>query len=141
MAGRATTEFVSVEVRGLDQLDADWPRWERRTEFALQGCSVDMARLTADLTRMRVPVLTGRFRDSIRVVADEPANKPAARVTEGGGLEYARWLEFGRRKRSGPKRGGRYLLPTARRVKRQFKKRLAETTQREIETYPWPNPR
>jgi len=138
MAGRASSEIVSVEVHGLDELERAFPAWERRNETALGVALTQVALITSQVTALRAPVLTGKFRASIRSERLVTAEHPTARVMEGAGIEYGRWLEFGRRKKGGAKRGGRYLLPTARREKRNVKKRLAATTQKTIEGYPWP---
>lgn len=136
MAGRASGAIVEVEVHGLDELERSWAPWEHRTEQAVLGALMQVGTLTAQVTSMRAPVLTGAFRASIKSERLDGAT-PAVRVSEGEGLAYGRWLEFGRRKR-GAKKGGRYLPPTAKREKRNVKKKVAEATQREIERYPWP---
>jgi len=138
---RPSAAIVEVEIHGLDELLRDLPAWERRTELQLAAATLRIATLTAQVTALRAPVLTGRFRASIRAERIDSPGRPAARVSEGEGLAYGRWLEFGRRKRGGKPKGGRYLLPTARREKRNVKKQLAATVQRSIDTYPWPNPK
>jgi hypothetical protein len=66
------------------------------------------------------------------------ARDPTVRLLEGSGVPYARWLEFGVRRRGAAPRTGRYLVPTAKRQKRLVKKQLAATTQASIGGYPWP---
>lgn len=141
MAGRPSKEAVSVEVRGLAELERDWPVWERRTERQLAGALDRVATIARDVLRVRVPVKTGAFRASSRTQRIESAASPTVQLLEGAGVPYARWLEYGvRRSGAGPK-SGRYLIPTARRQKRNVKKQLALATQLEIERYPWPNPK
>lgn len=137
---RPSAQIVEVEVRGLDELERSWAPWERRTEEALRGSILQVATITAQVTALRAPVKSGRFRNSIKAELVENGRGPAARVSEGAGLPYGRWLEFGARKKGGKKKGGRYLLPTARREKKNVKKQLAATTQKEIDRYPWPSP-
>ena len=141
MAGRPSQEIVSVEVRGLAELERAFPVWERRTEHALQGSLDIVANLARDVLRVRVPVKTGRFRASSRTQRITSASSPTTSLTEGEGLEYGRWLEYGNRRAGTRPRNGRYLIPTAKRQKRNVKKQLAQTTQRTIEGYPWPNPK
>jgi hypothetical protein len=140
MAGRASGQVIEVEVRGLAELERDWPVWERRTETELAGALDATATIARDVLRVRVPVKSGRFRASSRTQRIEAAS-PTVRLEEGAGVAYARWLEFGVRKSGTASRAGRYLVPTARRQKRNVKKQLAAATQREIERYPWPNPK
>jgi hypothetical protein len=71
-------------------------------------------------------------------VSPVAAQIPTAQLIEGDGIEYARWLEWGRRKRGRGAKSGRYIIPTARRMKRLVKQKLATTTQSEIARYPWP---
>jgi hypothetical protein len=138
MAGRPSSQIVEVEVHGLDELERAFPHWAHATEAALGDALVQVARITSQVTALRAPVLTGAFARSVTAEKLGTASLPTARVSEGAGLAYGRWLEFGRRKKGGPKKGGRYLLPTARREKRNVKKRLADTTQKEIDSYAWP---
>jgi len=138
MAGRPSSEIVSVEVHGLDELERAFPAWAQRNEEACSAALVQVAVLTSQVTALRAPVLTGRFRASIKGERLSTGTLPTARVSEGEGLAYGRWLEFGRRKQGGAKKGGRYLLPTARREKRLVKQRLSAATSTSIERYPWP---
>lgn len=139
MAGRASSEIVAVEAHGLDELARALPAWERTNERAVLAALVQVATVTARVTELRAPVLTGAFRSSITADAFAAAGMPTARVTEGAGIPYARWLEFGRRRKGGKKKGGRYLPPTARREKRNVKKLVATATQKSIEGYGgWP---
>jgi len=132
--------MVDIEVHGLEELSRDWAPWERRTETALRGALLSSANTAAAVLRVRVPVRTGAFRNSIRV-SPVAAQIPTAQIIEGEGIEYARWLEWGRWKRGRGPKTGRYIIPTARRMKRVVKNHLAATTQHEIERYPWPNPK
>src|SRR5262245_7098872 len=122
---RPSAAVVSVEVRGLDELQAAFPAWEKVTERALGIALMQVAILTTHVTAMRAPVLTGRFRGSLRAERLGDAI-PTVRITEGEGLAYGRWLEYGRRK-NGKAAKGRYLPPTARRQKRLVKERLKQT--------------
>ena len=131
---------LEVEVRGLAELERAWPAFARREDVAVRQVAQAIAGITADQVAIRAPKRTGAFAGSVRR-EDSSLYPPTASVVEGEGLAYGRWLEFGKRKRGRAPRGGRYLLPTAKRQVRTLKKRAATATQQEIHRFPWPNPK
>ena len=130
--------MISVEVRGLAELERAWPAFARRDAEAVAEVAVAVAGITAEATSIRVPHKSGALAASIykqRTGAD------TGTVSMGRGLAYGRWIEFGGRGKGtrGPK-GGRYLLPTSRRQVRTLHKRAKQATNDQIRRFPWPNP-
>ena len=129
---------VTVKIRGIRQLTAGaadlFENIEDRVDADAVQVTADQAAATI---RARVPKLTGRLASTVRVVG-QPG--PLAQVTMGGGLPYARWIEFGQYRGRAP-RGGRYVYPTAKRTERAFRKHCETTCTTQIRRERWPTPR
>lgn len=134
--------MVEVEIRGLAELERAWPAFARRDTEAMRQVAGAVAKIAGDQTQVKVPHRTGALAGSIYTEQDAlGSGEPTSTVTVGRGIPYGRWIEFGKRARGRAPRGGRYLIPTARRQVRTLKSRAAQATNEQIARFPWPNPK
>jgi len=131
--------MLEVQVRGLDQLERAWPAFARRDADAMQAVAQKLTEIVAQQTAIKVPHRTGALAGSVQGERASGGVAPSASVTLGEGIPYGRWMEFGKRRGRAP-RGGRYLLPTAKRQKYVLRDRAKKATQETIARFPWPNP-
>lgn len=134
-------QMVEVEIRGLAELERAWPAFARRDAEAMRQVAQAVSGIAADQTRVKVPHRSGALAASVYSEAASTGVDPTTSVSIGRGLAYGRWIEFGKRKRGRAPRGGRYLIPTARRQVRTLKNRAKQATNEQIARFPWPNPK
>jgi hypothetical protein len=130
--------FVSVEVRGVDELEAALPVFGDQVLSGAAAAGRMAAEHTADLTRVSVPHLTGRLAGSVFVAA-----RKGKRQRAGIGRRippYAGWIEFGGTRGRPYIPEGRYLWPSARSEEGLYVDRAEQETVKTIRSFPWPNP-
>jgi Bacteriophage HK97-gp10, putative tail-component len=134
------TAPVTIKVKGVRQLEAGAARLFENIERAEATDAVHpTAEQTAATIRSRVPRRTGRLAHSVRVI-DAPG-RSRSQVSMGAGLEYARWIEYGGGRGRPYRKSGRYVLPTARRTARAFRKHAEQVCSQQIGKMRWPAPK
>lgn len=125
---------VGIKIEGLKELRKALRDADRELPKQLRRGFNEVAVMVADEAAQRVPVQTGRLRDSIR---------PRSTQTEGivvmgrASVPYAGWIEFGGR--IAPRgtvierpfiREGRYLLPAAKDLEPAIRRETAKVLDR-----------
>lgn len=125
---------IDVKIKGIRELDSGM---RRLASNILEAVPRDAVKPTADqsaaTTRNRVPKRTGRLAASVHVAERDGV----AQVQMGGGLPYARWIEYGGGHGRPFRKSGRYVLPVARRTARSLKKYAEAAVDREIKGMHW----
>jgi hypothetical protein len=129
-----------VEVRGLRELAAGSRRLADLIEQATRIRFRRAADGVAARTRGRVPRVTGRLAGSVES-GDGPRADVYATVGLGGGVPYARWIEFGGGRGRPYVTTGRYLYPTAKEAEPAFTAAAENAATTQIRTMKWPAPK
>jgi len=130
--------LVSVHVRGVAELEAALPVFGEQVLSGAAAAGRMAAEHTADLTRARVPRLTGRLAGSVFVAA-----RKGKRQRAGIGRRippYAGWIEFGGTRGRPYVPEGRYLWPSAKSEEGLYVSKASQETEKTIRRFPWPRP-
>jgi len=127
---------VTVEFVGADAAMDDLRRWADQLGPAVVAKSRTTAEQVASRTSDRVPVDTGALAGSV-AVAEQPDGYS---VTEGEGLGYAGWIEFGGSRGRPYIAEGRYLYPTALEAEPEFQAAAEDTADDTIRGFSWSTP-
>lgn len=128
---------VELKIKGIRQLEAGTRDLFDNIDRAEARDAVHVtAEQVAATVRSRVPRLSGRLASSVGVAQ----RGKVGQVQMGGGLPYARWIEFGGGRGRPYRKRGRYLYPTAKRTERAFRKHAELVCSQQIRGMHWPTP-
>lgn len=129
---------VHVEIRGLRELRTGMDRLTDNIDEAADASFQVAAQQVATLVRTRVPHLTGRLASS--VTAEEATTGAGAQVSEGAGVPYAGWIEFGGTRGRPYVAEGRFLYPASRDATPFFVRAGDAAARQAIARTSWPTP-
>jgi len=130
-------DAFSVEVRGVDELEASLPRLADGIMAGAAAAGRMAAEHTADLTRARVPRRSGRLAASV-FVAQRKGKRQRAGI--GRRIPYEGWIEFGGTRGRPYIPEGRYLWPAARSDEGLYAREAETETRQTIRRFRWPRP-
>ena len=129
---------VDIKIKGIKQLESGARRlFENIEDAEASDAIMPTAEQVAGTVRARVPRKTGRLAGSVHV--EQRGNVGQVRWARAS--PYARWIEYGGGRGRPYRKSGRYLLPTARRTTRAFRKHAEQVCAQQIRRMSWPTPR
>ena len=127
-------EGSTVELVGLDDAMADFRRWADQLGPAVEAQARSFGGRVASRVSGAVPKLTGALAASVNVV-EVPEDGIA--ITEGAGLAYAGWIEFGGSRNRPAVPEGRYLYPAAKAADDEWYQLGEDVAEQTIGRFPW----
>jgi hypothetical protein len=124
---------TKTEWAGLAEAIADLKRWGVDLGPTIERSVKPFAESIRSQVAERVPVLTGALQGS--VVLDPQADGFA--ISEGAGLDYAGWIEFGGSRGREHISSGRYLIPTIEAQQGDIFRVIEKIISDSIEAFPW----
>ena len=129
-----------VQLVGLEAANDDLMKFADQLGPAVAKDARTFGAELASRIANKVPVLTGRLRDSVAVTDAAEGENVGIGVGLGEGVPYAGWIEFGGSRGRALVAQGRYVYPTAMEAEPQFEATAERAAGDLVHRFPWSSP-